>query len=271
MILINGVKTTQLDATDRGLHYGDGLFETIAVHQGRPQLWAAHMSRLVEGGARLGITLPDQAVLAAEAAQLCADSDKSVLKIIITRGSGGRGYRAPEAPQPNRLLMLYPWPEYADDPTPYTLRLCQTPLGCNPALAGIKHLNRLEQVVARSEWSDESIHEGVMTDTEGNVIECISSNLFAVYNGKLLTPDVSRCGVAGVMRASVLELAEKLGIPFEITTIHHDEMAEMNELFVTNAILGIRPVVRYEEVGYGENPVSQRLQGALKNSLGENA
>lgn len=271
MILINGEQTSQLDASDRGLHYGDGLFETIAVRHGRPQLWSAHMARLAEGCRRLGLPPPEVALLAAEAAQLTADSDKAVLKIMLTRGSGGRGYRAPNAPQPTRLLIRYPWPEYADEPTPYTLRLCQTPLACNPALAGMKHLNRLEQVMARSEWDDEEIDEGVMTDTAGHVIEGVSCNLFAVASGKLVTPDVSHCGVAGVMRGEVLRLAKALSIPLAITTIHRDEMAQMDELFVTNAILGIRAVARYEAVEYGENPICQRLQHALQDVLEEDA
>lgn len=266
MILINGQPETHVDVTDRGLHYGDGLFETIAVRAGRPQLWQAHMVRLAEGCVRLGIPLPDVTLLAAEADQLCADADKAVVKIIVTRGSGGRGYRAPEAVQPTRIVARYPWPEYADAATPYNLRLCRTPLGCNPILAGIKHLNRLEQILARSEWSDDSIQEGVMCDTQGNVIECISANLFGVRNGTLMTPDLIRCGVAGVMRETVLGLAEKLGIPSEITTIHRDEIAQMDELFVTNAILGIRPVIRYEQSDYTQNTITKVLQNALEEA-----
>ncbi len=271
MILINGQQGSQLDITDRGLHYGDGLFETIAIRSGKPQLWLAHMDRLAAGCRRLGIVELDQQLLLKEATQLCADSDRAVLKIIITRGSGGRGYRVPQKPQPTRLLLSYPWPESADETSPYNLRLCQTFLSCNPALAGIKHLNRLEQVLARNEWDDDAIDEGVMTDQHGNVIEGIASNLFVVRGGELLTPDVSRCGVSGVMRAKVLELSAELGITSSTGTIHRDEMAQMDEVFMTNAILGIRPVARFEEVAYGDNPVTQRLQMALQHAMEEGA
>ncbi len=268
-MLVNGQPGNQIDATDRGLHYGDGLFETIAVHNGKTQLWSAHMARLAEGCSRLGIAQPDLSLLAEEAAQLCADADKAVLKIIITRGSGGRGYRVPEVSQPTRMLQLHSWPALADDVTPFTLRRCRTTLGCNPALAGIKHLNRLEQVLARQEWNDESIQEGVMTDSYGNVIEGISSNLFAARNGKLLTPEVKCCGVAGLMREKVLALAAELGIASEITTIHCDEMLQMDEVFMTNSILGIRPVARFEQTSYGENPVTKKLMQALQAVLEE--
>lgn len=271
MILINGQQTSQLDISDRGLHYGDGLFETIAIRSGRLQFWQAHMARLSEGCKRLGIAEPDQQLLLNEATQLCSDSGSAVLKIIVTRGSGGRGYRPPQQSQPTRLLMSYPWPAHAEETTPYNLRLCQTPLGSNPVLAGIKHLNRLEQVVARNEWDDDAIQEGLMTDVDGNVIEGVSSNLFVVRGGVLLTPDLSRCGVNGVMRAKVLELAAKLRIPSVISTIHRDEMTQMDEVFVTNAILGIRPAMRFEDVTYGDNPISQRLLEALKRAMEEGA
>lgn len=270
-MLVNGQPGNQIDAADRGLHYGDGLFETIAVRNGKTQLWSAHMARLAEGCSRLGIAQPDLSQLAVEAAQLCTDIEKGVLKIIITRGSGGRGYRVPEVTRPTRLLQLHPWPAMADDATPFNLRRCHTVLGCNPTLAGIKHLNRLEQVLARNEWNDESIQEGVMTDIHGNVIEGISSNLFAVRHGKLLTPEVKRCGVAGVMRGKVLALAEELGIASEITTIHCDEMAQMDEVFMSNSILGIRPVVSFEQTHYGDNPVSKKLMQALQSALEDEA
>jgi 4-amino-4-deoxychorismate lyase len=271
VILINGEQRSQLDVADRGLHYGDGVFETIAVRDGKPQLWQAHMARLTEGCARLKIAEPDQQLLLNEAQQLCDDSDSAVLKIIVTRGVGGRGYRAPTTQEPTRIVANYPWPEYADDNTPYRLQFCHTPLGHNPALAGIKHLNRLEQVLARNEWSDDTIHEGLMSDCDGNVIEGVSSNLFAVRGGALLTPDVSRCGISGVMRGKVLMLAKELGIPFTITTIHRDEIVGMDGLFITNSILGIRPVAQLEQTRYRENAITTRLVEALPFALEEMA
>lgn len=267
MILINGEPQDVIAATDRGLHYGDGVFETLAIRHGKPQFWTAHLARLRDGCSRLGIPLPDGELLVAETARLCAGSERAVVKIIITRGSGGRGYRAPSAPVPQRLLMLYPWPEYSLPEEGVTLRLCRTPLACNPVLAGIKHLNRLEQVLARNEWDDEAIQEGLMVDNEGYVVEGTMSNLFAVRNGTLLTPDLARCGVAGVMRQQVLSLAEELGIGCEVVRLRAEALQGMDELFVTNSLIGIWPVARLEGTDYGEAPVTARLMAGLKSVM----
>lgn len=267
MILINGEAKDLIAVTDRGLHYGDGVFETIAIRHGRPQLWPAHMERLHDGCSRLGIPLPDTKLMEAETARLCGESERAVLKIIITRGSGGRGYRAPAIPEQRRILIRYPWPEYPDINNGIALRVCRTPLSCNPVLAGIKHLNRLEQVLARNEWADEAFHEGLMLDTEGHVVEGTMSNLFAVRNGVLLTPDLTRCGVAGVMRQRVLSLAGELGIACEVVRMGINEIMAMDELFITNSLIGIWPVSRTEGTEYGEAPVTARLRAALESCM----
>lgn len=267
MILINGEPSDLIAATDRGLHYGDGVFETIAVRNGRPQFWPAHMERLLDGCARLAIPVPDVTRLAAETAALCEGSERAVLKILITRGSGGRGYRLPESPQPQRILMRYPWPEHTIPDAGITLRRCTTPLGCNPALAGIKHLNRLEQVLARSEWSDEAIHEGVMCDTEGYVVEGTMSNLFAVRDGVLLTPDLANCGVAGIMRQQILALAGQLSIPCEFERFKFDVLQTMDEIFVTNSIIGIWSVARLDERVFPRGEVTRQLIEALASVM----
>ena len=267
MILINGVQQEHIEASDRGLHYGDGLFETLAIVNGRPQLWQAHMERLLEGCHRLGIPLPDPGQLDVEAEKVCAGSERGVLKLIITRGSGGRGYCPPSEARPSRLMFRYPWPAHADDEAAITLRLCQTPLSCNPRLAGIKHLNRLEQVLARQEWDDESIDEGLMCDPSGQLVEGTMSNLFAVRDGEVITPDLNECGVAGVMRREVLALAEELSLPLRVSRLSVGELEAADEAFITNSIIGIRAVSRFGLVQYSDNPVTRRLQTALRERL----
>lgn len=263
--LVNGRPGDCVAAGDRGFQYGDGLFETIKVAGGEPEFWDRHLARLREGCARLAIPAPDGELLAADAARLCPGHDRAVLKIIVTRGAGGRGYRAPDDPEPVRVAALHPWPDYPQSHwrTGVRVRLCETRLADQPALAGIKHLNRLEQIVARCEWDDPDIVEGLMRDRDGLVIEGTMSNLFVVKDGTLSTPALARCGVAGVMRAVVLALAEGLAIPVEVARVSVGQVAAADELFLTNSVIGVWPVRALEGVVYAPGPVTGRLAQAL--------
>ncbi len=265
-ILVNGLPGESVPATDRAIQYGDGLFETIALRRGRPELWSAHMARLRRGCERLGIGMPDPAVLLREALQLARGRERAVLKIILSRGSGGRGYRPPDTPSPLRILSLHPWPEW---PREFWLegvvtRICATRLGRNGQLAGIKHLNRLEQVLARAEWREPAIAEGLMLDSEGMLVEGTMSNLFLVREGVLQTPDLSRCGVAGIMREVVLEAAGRRGIPHEITSLRREDLELAHELFLTNSIIGLWPVRR---VGCRDYAAPGRVTSLLQKDV----
>jgi 4-amino-4-deoxychorismate lyase len=265
VILLNGETATAIDALDRGLHYGDGLFETIAILEGMPLLWERHMARLRDGCARLRLPMPDGDLLRAEVLRVTAGATKSTAKILVTRGAGGRGYRPPAAVRPTRLVLGYPWPDYPEEHrrTGVTVRLCHTRLARNPALAGLKHLNRMEQVLARAEWSDEEVAEGLMQDTDGNLIEGTMSNLFLVQGGALFTPALDQSGVAGVMRAQILETAAALGVSCRVTTIPLAEAKSAEALFLSNSLFGIWPVRRWEERHYPAHPTVQRLQQRL--------
>jgi 4-amino-4-deoxychorismate lyase len=265
MMLINGIVSDQLAASDRGLQYGDGLFETIVLKDGQPQLWDAHIARLTLGCEALKLPLPDSALLLNEAQQLYGDGSSAVLKIIITRGSGGRGYRFPEPVDATRILSIHPWPDYPRShyQQGITMRLCNTRLGSNPALAGIKHLNRLEQVLARNEWQDDNIHEGVMLDVDGSVIEGTMSNLFMVEGDTLITPDLSQCGINGVMRETVLALAAQLGIAPRVEAIPLARLKAASGCFVTNSIIGLWPVRTLDDITYQQGKIAQDLMQAL--------
>ena len=266
-ILINGAADDRLDALDRGLQYGDGLFETLRIRGGRPLLWEAHVARLQRGCERLGIPAPAEALLRDEATRLCTGVGDGVLKIVVTRGNGGRGYGPQRVPKVTRLLARFPFPAYPADnwSRGVAVRLCETRLGHNPALAGVKHLNRLEQVLARAEWDDPDIAEGLMQDIEGNVIEGTMSNLFVVQAGRLRTPGLSRCGVAGVMRARVLDEAVALGIAAEEGRIGVDDLDAADELFLTNSVIGVWPVRRFAERDFAApGPLTTRLAERLE-------
>jgi len=255
-ILINGKENNCLATSDRAIQYGDGLFETIAVKDGQCEFWHEHMSRLADGCERLKIPIPDTQKLLFEAQQLCSNKEHAVLKIIVTRGSGGRGYRAPEHVTPTRILSIHDWPKYsaANSCDGIELYVCQTRLAKQPMLAGIKHLNRLEQVIARSEWQDSEIDEGLMLDAESHVIEGTMSNCFAVINNELVTPKIEHCGVAGIMRSQIIKQATLLGMIVQQREISLNELLVADELFVCNSIIKIWPVKKllkkkYKTVG----------------------
>lgn len=270
MILVNGHAQDHIAVADRGLHYGDGLFETIAVTGGRPRLWERHWRRLSTGCRRLGIAPPDPEILWEEASRVCGGVDRGVLKIILTRGAGGRGYRPVQTGQATRIMATYPWPAYpeANWRQGVAVRVCTTRLGRNPALAGIKHLNRLEQVLARSEWQDPHIAEGLMLDDDGHVIAGTLSNLFIVTAQGLLTPTLAACGVAGIMRSVILDLAAELDIVWQEKPLRLEDLLRADEVFLSNALIGIWPVRRVEQRDYSVGSLTELLDGRLQALLG---
>ena len=270
--LLDGRETDRIPVDDRGLQYGDGLFETCVLRHGRVELWGRHRQRLLEGCRRLAIPEPAAAQLDAELETLCAGSEAGLVKLIITRGSGGRGYLPPIPAHPRRLFQLHPpvvWPD-AHYRQGVRLHLCRTRLGHNRSLAGIKHLNRLEQVLARAEWRDPETAEGLLQGQDGHWIEGTMTNLFLVSSGCLLTPDLSRCGVAGIMRALVLELAAGLGIPHRVQDIDTATLTAADEVFVTNSVIGLWPVVVAGDYRYRIGAMTRRLQTALAGYLAGN-
>jgi len=246
MMLIDGRAQRSLSARDRGLHFGDGLFETIAVDAGRALCLERHLARLADGCACLAIPAPELALLEEECARVCDGvEERAVLKIMITRGVSGRGFRPDPGAVPTRIVARYPWPPYpADSRTDgVAVRICNTRLGRNPRLAGIKHLNRLEQVLARSEDELAQYAEGLMLDDRGRLIEGIMSNVFVRRGKRLSTPDLSECGVAGIMRGLVLEASEQAtGLAPEITALGVDDLSTAEECFLTNSLIGIWPI-----------------------------
>jgi 4-amino-4-deoxychorismate lyase len=251
-VLINGEPVSAVSVQDRGLHYGDGLFETIAVRAGGALGWERHVARLQEGCRRLGMAFPPVGLLTQEAGGLCRGIESGVLKVMLTRGTGGRGYRPPRDGIGTRILAIYPWPDYPAHCYREGVRVwvCRTRLGINPTLAGLKHLNRLEQVLARSEWQDPDIAEGLMLDHEGYVIEGTQSNLFMVRDGILLTPDLSRAGVAGITRARIMEWAKAEGRTCAVAHLTLEEVMRADEVLLCNSLIGVWPVREIERVRF---------------------
>ncbi|MGW8247368.1 MAG: aminodeoxychorismate lyase [Acidiferrobacterales bacterium] len=262
---VNGEPVDRVTVLDRGLRYGDGCFETMAVRGGGILLWNRHYQRLMQGCDRLHIEPDfDRVQLERELATLIGDTDQAIVRLTVTRGSAGKGYAYPERQQPTRILSLLPGhnhpPKYWQEGV--SIRICNTRLGRNPALAGIKHLNRLEQVLARAEWNDE-FAEGLMLDDQGQVIEGTITNVFIVEQKKVYTPLLDSCGVAGVMRAELLERMKHLGIVVREEAIDRDRLLAADECFLTNAVIGIWPVKAIENKPLEVGNVTRRLMKEL--------
>lgn len=263
MLLLNGERRHCVDVSDRGFQYGDGLFETIEVFRGKPLFLDRHLKRLAKGCRTLLIPQPDASLLECEARQLSSAVDRAVLKLIVTRGSGGRGYRQPEQISPTRLLSLHPYPDYPESfqTDGVVTRFCAGRLAANPALAGIKHMNRLEQILARAEWQDDSVQEGLMFDFSDHVVEGTMSNLFFAKNDVLYTPDLTNCGIAGIVREMVIEFAERQQLQLRETRIGRQMLLDADEIFVTNSVIGIWPVKQVEQYGYRVGGITRSMQG----------
>lgn len=268
LVWIDGRPAALLPVTDRGLAYGDGLFETIAVRAGRIALLERHLQRLGEGVRRLALPL-DLALLRGELLAFAAELGTGVAKLIVTRGDGLRGYAPPADAHCRRILSGSPPPAYPPRHAGEGVRLhpCRTRLAEQPLLAGLKHLNRLEQVLARAEWQDPACAEGLMRDSGGRVIEGVFSNLFVVKDGVLLTPALQRCGVAGVMRAEILARAAAAGLSVQVGDLDYAQLLAADEVFLCNSQYGIWPVVALAEHSWPLGALTRKLQALLGDLL----
>jgi len=261
-MLVDGLPAGSVPATDRGLNYGDGLFETLRLHHGRACLLDRHLHRLRAGCVRLALPYPGDGVLRADIEQLVAGQGAdAVLRLVLTRGDGGRGYAPSAEAQGRRIVALHPLPPVG----PHALRvgLCTTRLGRNTTLAGLKHLNRLEQVLAAAEVAAAGWDEGLMLDEAGLVIEATRHNVFFLRAGRICTPPLAHAGVAGVMRQLVIETAHAMGMGGDEQPLRYDELHEIDLLFLCNAVVGPRRVNRIGTRDYAPGEVLERLRPGL--------
>lgn len=266
--LLNGSPAPGLPFADRGLAYGDGLFETIRVAAGVARFLREHLERLGRDCRRLDISL-DQPALGADIERLLRDwrGRDGILKIIVTRGVAARGYHPGRGAAGSRLLQFFPQTFTAS--AEVRARLCRQRLAEQPALAGMKHLNRLEQVLARAEWSDPAIVEGLMLDQRDRLIEGTASNLFLVRCGAIVTPRLHRCGVAGVMRRVVMESLAPGAVTERDVCL--DDLYGADEAFLTSSVIGIRALTQVDCLHLRRGDVTialqQRLQSLIENEV----
>ena len=244
--LINGSFDHVISPFDRGFAYGDGVFRTMKMVDGLPNSWPLHYQKLVADCAAINIVCPSAELLMSDLSLLfsaeASENSQAVAKIIITRGEGNRGYTPPAITAPMRVVTKSVMPQYPEIrfSEGVNLTVCETRLASQAKLAGIKHLNRLENVLARMEWTDthmtNGIADGIMLDSAGNVIECTSANIFARYGDTLMTPSLLQCGVAGITRQRIIDLAYTLSLKVKVEVIDFPTLLSADEVIICNSL-----------------------------------
>lgn len=276
--LINGQLSDSVPATNRGLAYGDGLFETIRFHGSEPVLWGRHWQRLLRGCQILGLNLPAESETnLLEQCRSLVDQHaltQAVAKIILIRDGIGQGYRFDQFASVQTFVSISTLPEYAleDYLTGINVWLCKTRLAINPQLAGVKHLNRLEQVLATREWSASRYHEGIMLNTSNHIIEGTRSNVFFVKDERLVTPSLEGSGVAGVMREYLLHCSSELGLQAQECPVTLPDLSSFQEAFICNSVFGIWPIVSLEmdkedAINWTPGEITKSLQQTVSDKL----
>jgi len=267
-MLVNGQPADMISVQDRGLLYGDGVFETILCEGGRPVLLAGHTQRLENGCKQLNLPVQDLPTILSDIRQVAEDDD-CIVKVIVTRGVRPRGYGYDK--QDNSCTRIV----YRDDlsdisgeyyQTGIDLTQCQHLLSSNASLAGIKHLNRLDQVLARSEWNKE-FQEGVMCTANGNVIEGTMSNIFIESKQQWITPKLDDAGVAGVMRQWIMRNAYHANMECIEDDLKLADLQNAEAIFVCNSVIGVWPVKSFEEKNYPISSAVKRLMNYIHSNL----
>jgi len=267
-MLVNGKHGNSISIRDRGLLYGDGVFRTIRALDGKAQNWPLQYQKLQQDCTALGIPCPGLALLSAELNGLLQQYPDGVVKLIVTRGQGTRGYAPTGCAETTHIWDFFSLPDYPADWAAGGIkaRLCHLRLSHQPLLAGIKHLNRLENVLAAAESDSVKVAEGLIMDEDGYIIGGTRSNLFMVSHGKLITPDLSRCGVAGVQRDRVMAWAKQNNMPLQVRDVSLDELLHADELFVVNSIIVLWPLRELEDSRWARFPIAIEIRQALESA-----
>lgn len=270
--LINGSFDQAISVFDRGFSYGDGVFRTMKIRNGLPVSWPFHYQKLVADCAAIGIVCPSAELLMGDLQklfekELFSEDLTQVAKIIITRGEGERGYAPPVITVPTRVVIKSCLPQYAESnyDKGVQLHVCDIKLAAQPKLAGIKHLNRLENVLARMEWREEFIFDGLLLDQAGNVIECTMSNVFARFGSELLTPDLSLCGVSGITRQRILGLGGVLGLNVGVKSLTLAQILQADEIIICNSLFGAFQVIQINNKTWPQQDLAVKIRAVVAN------
>ncbi len=267
--LVNGRRTDQVSIHDRGLAYGDGVFETMLSVKGEIPLWDIHLARLECSLKQLNIQPFDTNGLFDMIKNNLDKTRQQIIKLTVTRGIGPRGYAPPIPCKPTSIISITNR-EPGDAllrTNGFKIKLCETYYARQVKLAGLKHLNRLEQILARMEIAHTGHAEGIMLDQTGKVISATMHNLFLVKDGAISTPDLTFSGVAGVMRQLVIGLAHDENIPVTIKEISMDELLSADELFLTNSIDGVWPICELDSTIMTVGEITSKLQAKVREVI----
>lgn len=266
MMVLNGQLATTIDARDRGLAYGDGVFRTLALRDGALEAWSLQWAKLASDCAALSLDCPDELSWRQAIRLAVGELRNAAIKLMVTRGTGTRGYAYPQPRQCNWLVLVGELPVYDSrlQTQGVSVRWCDLRLSSQPRLAGIKHLNRLENVLARNEWSDPDIREGLLLDQQERVIEGTMSNLLLLSGSVLRTPLLDQSGVAGVMRERLLDSAQRLGWQVQMTDISVDQVLIADEVGLCNSLIGVWPVRALAQQHWSHFPGLTQLMAEAK-------
>jgi 4-amino-4-deoxychorismate lyase len=261
---INGIQQTELSARDRAVQFGDGCFTTAAVKNGKVVLLDAHLQRLKDSCERLLMNAPDLQQLAAEMCQAASGHAQAVLKVILTPGAGGRGYSRAGCNSPTRIISLSPWPQHYNTLQQQGAVLMTSPvrLARSPLLAGIKHLNRLEQVLIRHHLDQTGADEALVLDTQGTVVECCAANLFWRKGGNVFTPHLENAGVDGIMRRYLMAQMGAFGQTCQLIDGSREEVLNADEVVICNALMPVLPVRQIDDVSFTARSLYQQLRAS---------
>jgi len=262
--LINGIEQRFIDIESRGLAYGDGLFTTAKIVNGKVLYLSAHVHRLLSGCKQLALFAPNQDELTKQLNQIAIKYKLAVLKVIITACSGGRGYARANTLKSDVIIMVHDYPVHYDELAVKGVKVGKSnqKIGINPMLKGLKHLNRLEQVLLRQELVNSKEDDLIVSNVHDEVIEATSANLFFWLNGNLCTPDVTNSGVNGIMRQTILQAYPET----IIKTVTFEELASAEAMFICNCVMGIMPVNHYNGVNL---PITLPQRARYENLLKE--
>ena len=270
--LINGKFLKTVSVLDRGLSYGHGLFETMSWRHLREldsfgvEFWNRHLKRLSASSLKMKIKMPSKEILNNYKDKIIKKSinlgfNEGVLKIIITRGVGGRGYKYEKDIEPTIIFLSFPKVRIDESffKKGVNLRFCKSPIFVNHQLSGIKHLNRIDSVMARSEWQNKEFFDGVLLDDSKNIIDGTMTNIFFSKNNILYTPDLKKSGINGIMRQVVIEKSKIFFNSVHEIQINKKNLKLYDEMFITNSIIKILPVKKLEKKEFSISQSTRNL------------